>query len=85
MQNNLDRPKSRGNDGFVKITENLQRIIDTQGKVCSCHTCERIGDAVIALETPKNMQLEHTDYAFDHLCKVIREIAQQTSLRNRNP
>lgn len=67
----LDRPKSRENRGFIDITENLRRIIKTDGDACSCRMCGRIGDAIIALETPENMRLEHTDYSFDNLCDVI--------------
>lgn len=68
---NLDRPNSSENKGFVEITENLRKIIDIGGKACSCRMCGKIGDAIIALETPKNMQLEHTDYSFDNLCGTI--------------
>lgn len=67
---NLDRPKSRENKGFVDITEKLRRIIKTGGNACSCRMCGSIGDAVIALEMPGNMQLEHTDFSFDNLCQV---------------
>ncbi len=71
---NLERPKSRENKGFVGITEDLRKITKTEGKACSCRMCGRIGDAIIALEAPENMQLEHTDYAFDNLCKVIGKL-----------
>jgi len=35
--------------------------------------CEAIGDAVIALEAPKDMQLEHVDKPFDYLCPPINQ------------
>ena len=69
----LDRPKKRENKGFVDITTNLEKIIDTEGKACSCRMCGKIGDAIIALEMPGNMQLEYTDYSFENLCKVIEK------------
>lgn len=68
---NLERPKSRENKGFVEITENLRKITETEGNACSCRMCGRIGDAIIALELPEDMQLEHTDYSFDNLCEVM--------------
>lgn len=71
-------PKSKENAGFVKITAQLESAL--QGKAAfSCKLCETIGDAVIALEAPRDMQLEHTDYSFDHLCPVL------TQPHNRHP
>ena len=34
-------------------------------------TLWEIGDAIIALDAPRDMQLEHTDHSFDHLCPPI--------------
>ncbi|MEQ8957151.1 MAG: hypothetical protein RLP02_04380 [Coleofasciculus sp. C2-GNP5-27] len=33
----------------------------------------KIGDAVIALNAPRQMQLEHTDNSFDYLCPPIEQ------------
>lgn len=68
---NIDKPKSKENKGFMDITENLRRITKAEKDVCSCRMCGKIGDAVITLEVPENMQLEHTDYSFDNLCEAI--------------
>ncbi|MDO8736787.1 MAG: hypothetical protein Q7K29_06860 [Thermoleophilia bacterium] len=66
----LCSPKSNENNGFVNITEKLDSVL--RGKAAfSCKLCEAIGDAVIALEAPRDMRLEHTDYSFDHLCPVV--------------
>lgn len=66
----LSNPKSAENKGIVNISEKLKSAM--QGKLAfSCKLCEEIGDAVIALEAPRDMRLEHTDYSFDHLCPII--------------
>jgi hypothetical protein len=57
--------------GFEKIGENLDKIIKTNGGACSCLMCCAIGDAVIALDAPRNQRLEHTDYSFNYLCPPI--------------
>jgi hypothetical protein len=40
---------------------NLKKILTIGEKACDCKRCEKIGDAVIALSAPRNLQLEHTD------------------------
>ena len=65
----LSNPTRPENFGFTKIAEKLKGVL--QENRMSCSVCEKIGDAVIALEAPNNMQLEHTDHSFDHLCDVI--------------
>ena len=69
----LEKPNHQDNKGFVGISENLQTISDKGGDACSCRMCGRIGDAIIALETPINMQLEHTDRSFNHLCDLLQK------------
>lgn len=59
--------------GFEEITQNLRNIIQRGESACSCTMCERIGDAIIALDTPRDMQLEHTDASFDYLCPAIKQ------------
>jgi hypothetical protein len=65
--------KNSDSRGFIKIAENLKEIINQGSDACSCKRCERIGDAVIALDTPREMQLEHTDRSFDYLCPLIQQ------------
>lgn len=38
---------------------------------CSCNNCGVIGDAVITLDAPRSMCLEHTDDSFNFLCGNI--------------
>jgi hypothetical protein len=63
----------KGNDGFKRIAENLEQILSGGPSACSCKRCEKIGDAVIALDTPRNLPIEHTDYSFDHLCSELAQ------------
>jgi hypothetical protein len=62
---------SAANRGFLQTIEELKNALVSQAQNCSCDQCAKIGDVVIALEAPPDMQLEHTDHAFDHLCKVL--------------
>lgn len=64
---------SKENKGFVEIATSLQTILEGGAKVCSCAKCAKIGDAVIALDAPRTMQLEHSDRAFDYLCPPIEQ------------
>jgi hypothetical protein len=59
--------------GFLRIAENLKEILEQGESACSCKRCERIGDAVIALDSPREMELEHTDNSFDYLCPSIHQ------------
>jgi hypothetical protein len=65
--------KNSDSRGFIKIAENLKEVISQGSDACSCKRCERIGDAVIALDAPREMQLEHTDRSFDYLCPLIQQ------------
>jgi len=69
--NKLDKQKRSENIGFVKIISGLENAMKN-GKF-SCHLCKIIGDAVISLEAPICMRLEHTDHSFDHLCTIINQ------------
>lgn len=66
--NNQKRPE---NAGFVKIVSALENAMNNNK--FSCHLCGIIGDAVIALEAPRDMRLEHTDHSFDHLCNIVNQ------------
>ena len=70
-------PNNTNTRGFIAIGENLGEILERGATACSCRRCERIGDAVIALDAPRKMQLEHTDHSFNHLCPPIDQPHQQ--------
>ena len=60
-------PNNQANRGFKNIAKNLNEILQKGPVACTCKMCEKIGDVIIALETPRNMRLEHTDNSFNHL------------------
>ncbi len=64
-------PKNSNTRGFINIARNLKEILTQGAAACNCKRCEKIGDAVIALNAPRNMQLSHTDNSFDYLCPTI--------------
>ncbi len=66
-------PKNANTRGFIKIVNNLKEILAQGAVACDCKRCVKIGDAVIALNAPRNMQLEHTDNSFDYLCPAINQ------------
>lgn len=66
-------PKNSNTRGFINIANNLKEILATGASACDCKRCEKIGDAVIALNAPRNMRLEHTDNSFDYLCPTINQ------------
>jgi hypothetical protein len=59
--------------GFIRVAESLKEILEQGAIACSCRRCEQIGDAVIALDAPRDMLLEHTDQSFDYLCPPIHQ------------
>lgn len=67
----LPNPSKAENKGFVKIASQLRNAQHEED--FSCRLCEAIGDAVIALEAPRDMRLEHTDHSFDHLCPLLNQ------------
>ncbi|BAY42132.1 hypothetical protein NIES2111_65280 (plasmid) [Nostoc sp. NIES-2111] len=66
-------PKNSNTRGFIKVVNNLKDILAQGAAACDCKGCAKIGDAVIALNAPRNMQLEHTDNSFDYLCPAINQ------------
>ena len=66
-------PKNNNTKGFLKIVDNLKEIREQGATACSCKRCEKIGDAVIALDAPRQMRLEHTDNSFNYLCPPIEQ------------
>jgi len=67
-------PTDNSTKGFKRIAENLKKLLEKGGKLCSCRMCGNIGDAIIALDAPRNMVLEHIDRAFDYLCPIICQL-----------
>jgi len=74
--------KNQANRGFKNIAKNLDDILQEGATACTCKICslrspttssygERVGDAIIALETLGDMRLEHTDNSFNHLCPSL--------------
>lgn len=72
------------NKGFKNITSSLENKSDYSGFTCT--DCAKIGDLVIGLISPNEMQLEHTDYSFDFIMKIInkphRRLESETSILN---
>lgn len=66
-------PKNNNTKGFLQIVDNLKEIREQGATACSCKRCEKIGDAVIALDAPRQMRLEHTDNSFNYLCPPIEQ------------
>jgi hypothetical protein len=63
--------KNQANRGFKNIAKNLDDTLQKGATACTCKMCEKVGDAIIALETPRDMRLEHTDNSFNHLCPPL--------------
>lgn len=78
----ISNPNDKENKGFLKIISKLNEQLEKKRSL-SCKKCEAIGDATIALETPTEMQLVHTDYSFDHLCPAINKIHKRLSSERR--
>ena len=76
-------PKNTNTRGFINIANNLKEILATGATACDCKRCGKIGDAVIALDAPRRMQLEHTDNSFDYLCPPINQPHYKHPSENR--
>ena len=67
-------PKLKSNaSGYIKLTKILEHVTHEGQKSCSCKQCEKIGDAIIALDADRQMQLEHTDTMYNFLCPPISQ------------
>lgn len=64
-------PENSESCGFHNIVSELEEVLQEGASVCSCKRCEAIGDAVIALDAPRDMRLEHIDKSFNHLCPPV--------------
>lgn len=74
---------SKNNDtrGYLDIVERLKKIQKDGQKYFTCNKCGGIGDAIIAIEMPVNMQLDHIDKSFNYLCTFIsKSHSQQPSV-----
>jgi len=71
VENAAPLPNNKANRGFKSIANNLDDILQEGATACTCKMCEKVGDAIIALETPRDMRLEHTDNSFNHLCPPL--------------
>lgn len=69
----MSGPTNPENRGFVKLAENLSKIFGDTEKNCKCKDCDKVSDAIIALDMPDTMRLEALDYAFKHLCPPLRK------------
>lgn len=61
---------------------NLKEILNSGAMACDCKRCEKIGDVVIALNAPRNLQLQHIDNSFDYLCPPIKQLHQKHPSEN---
>jgi len=65
-------PDLRKHDNVRAMAVEVKKIQDNTS-VCSCATCERLGDVVIAVGAPRSMQVETTDQSFPHWCEPTRQ------------
>jgi hypothetical protein len=73
IQQAIQSKQRKENQSFLELATSLQTILESGAKACSCARCSKIGDAVIALDAPRTMQLEHSDRSFDYLCPPIEQ------------
>jgi hypothetical protein len=66
-------PNNDTTKGFIRIASSLNEIAEAGAQACSCKRCESIGDAVIALDAPRDMRLEHSDNSFNQLCPPLKQ------------
>lgn len=63
-------PKT-SNRGFHPLVEQVTALCQQGSESFDCKECSKIGDAVIALDAPRTMRLEHTDLSFNALCDLV--------------
>lgn len=63
--------KKSHNPKFHAIAEVLRLLHERSRDACTCKRCTSVGDAVIALQAPRDMCLEHVDRSFDKLCPPL--------------
>lgn len=64
--------KGREADGFRAQAKRVDKVLNgTASK--TCQQCASMGDAVIALQAPRQMMLDHTDRSFDYLCPATKQ------------
>ncbi len=63
--------KKSANKGFHDVIDRVNNLNQKGSESFNCNECSKIGDAVIALDAPRTMRLEHTDRSFNALCDLI--------------
>jgi hypothetical protein len=66
-------PSKAANKGFKDIADRLSEVLEGGSARCNCTHCEKIGDAVIAMDCPSDMRIEHVDQSFNHLCENLKK------------
>lgn len=79
MQEIIEQRQKTANSGFVDVAKQLEVIREKNGTNCTCDTCAKVGDAVIAFDAPRSMRLEHTDHSYDQLCGITGQQHQKHS------
>lgn len=65
-------PKLQANAAIRNaIHTNLTQVIKS-GQPLTCKSCNRIGDAIIAMEQPNSWKLVHVDHSFNTLCDYYK-------------
>src|SRR5262249_45748742 len=59
------------NEETASISAEAKRVLERGADACTCTSCGKYGDAVVALLPPPGMQLEHTDGSFNVLCPAL--------------
>lgn len=63
--------------GFKDIRNKLQEIVATERGPTSCQKCSALGDAIITLDAPSNMEIVHIDKSFNALCEILHKQHRQ--------
>lgn len=66
---NVGVTNGKNKAGFNKLVSNLKSVEET--KDITCAYCAKLGDAIIAILSIDDWSLEHTDYSFNYLCKIL--------------
>jgi hypothetical protein len=69
--------KKTGTESFRAFEPRLSRLLEGREKNSTCDHCGAIGDAVIALQAPREMRLDHTDSSFNCLGQVTGQAHQK--------
>lgn len=67
-------PLNTKTESHKKLGEELRKALEKGPEGITCQQCKKIGDAVIAITSPGDMNLHHTDESFDYLCPPLRKL-----------